>query len=211
MNHLNKYIEIISADYSDFDGYTERHHVIPSSWWDNDYIVVLPAKQHLLAHYHLHMAFPEDRAMTYALNMMVSMKDSNQRDFSIIEEFAEIYAEAKEAYSKALSEAMTGEGNSFFGRKHSAESRAKISANHTYFSGDKHPSFGTHHSAESKAKMSASTDNAGSKNPMYGKPSAMSNPKWQRTCIHCDKTMSKNNYTRWHGDNCSLWVAQTWG
>ena len=31
MDHLEEYIRIVSADYSDFDGYTERHHIIPSS------------------------------------------------------------------------------------------------------------------------------------------------------------------------------------
>ena len=161
MQHLDKYIEIVTADYSDFDGYTERHHIIPKSWWSNDYIVTLPAAQHLLAHYHLHMAFPEDAGMTYALHMMCSMKSYKQRDFSIIEEFAEIYAEAKKAFSaarmgkKASAKTKAKMSASRMGMKFSAKTKAKMSANHADVSGDKNPRYGKKHSAEARAKISA--------------------------------------------------------
>ena len=59
---------------------------------------------------------------------------------------------------------------------------------------------GRKYSDEHRAKMSVAK--SGDNNPMYGKPSPISNPKWQRTCIHCSKTMNKANYTHWHGDKC---------
>ena len=105
---------------------------------------------------------------------------------------------------------QTSTGFDRSGTKLSAETRAKLSAAQTgkKFS-DEHRAkmsaskMGHEVSAETRAKMSANhADVSGDNNPMYGKPSAMSNPKWQRTCPHCSKTMDKANYTQWHGDNC---------
>ena len=42
----------------------------------------------------------------------------------------------------------------------------------------------------------ARQNNAGTKNPMYGKRQK------QITCPHCNITTGANTYARWHGDNC---------
>ena len=94
----------------------------------------------------------------------------------------------------------------WFNDKCSAETRAKLSKaskGHKRLVGHKQ-------SDETKAKRSKSNSGKvrtaehkenyseskkGDKNPMSG-------PKWKLKCEHCGVEASKNNYTRWHGDNC---------
>ena len=76
-------------------GYTERHHIIPRSWWDNDYLVVLTAEEHFLAHYYLAKAFPEDKSMVHALWCMCNGLTTGGRSYKVD---AKIFAEARERY-----------------------------------------------------------------------------------------------------------------
>jgi hypothetical protein len=65
-----------------------------------------------------------------------------------------------------------GERHGMYGKKHSAESLAKMSASQKgRLAGEKHPFYGRHHSEESKAKVSASRKGkcVGADNPFYGK------------------------------------------
>lgn len=65
---------------------------------------------------------------------------------------------------------LTDGGDGCTGFKHTAESRAKISANHADCSGEKNAFYGKHHSEESCKKISANhADVSGEKNPNYGK------------------------------------------
>jgi len=66
----------------------------------------------------------------------------------------------------------SGERHGMFGKKHSLESRAKMSESRKgMFAGDRHPMFGKKHTAETKEKISAAKkgQHAGDKNPFYGK------------------------------------------
>lgn len=49
---------------------------------------------------------------------------------------------------------LVGEANPFYGKKHSAETRQKMSDNHYDCKGEKHPQYGTHRSADTKEKVS---------------------------------------------------------
>lgn len=52
-----------------------------------------------------------------------------------------------------LSENFEGSKNPFYGKKHTEESRKKISENHADFSGENHPMYGKRHSEETREKM----------------------------------------------------------
>jgi len=85
---------------------------------------------------------------------------------------------------------QTSTGFDVTGVKVSDETKAKVAAALSV------AMTGLRHSEETKAKIAASQpDRSGNKNPM-------ANPIWQRTCIHCSKTMDKGNHNRFHGDNC---------
>ena len=66
---------------------------------------------------------------------------------------------------------LTDGGDGCTGYKHTAASRAKISANHADVSGKNNPQYGKPLSEEHRAKISANhADVSGEKNPNYGKP-----------------------------------------
>ena len=50
--------------------------------------------------------------------------------------------------------ANLGDKNHFYGKKHTEESKLKISEHHADFSGENHPMYGKHHTEESRRKMS---------------------------------------------------------
>lgn len=62
---------------------------------------------------------------------------------------------------KRISKSNTGEKNHFYGKHHTPETRAKMSANHADFHGDKSPHFG---------KRGKDAIAYGEKNGMYGRP-----------------------------------------
>ena len=117
----------------------------------------------------------------------------------------------------------SGAKNGMYGNKHSAEARAKISAGHmkytqmlwwTHTSGAER--FDTANGmgyAYSPHKQSSSFTRmiTGSLKTIYGWHLKGADYKSETTCEHCDRTISNTNHTRWHGDNCKLWVAQTHG
>lgn len=100
---------------------------------------------------------------------------------------------SKEARKK-MSIANRGKDNPNYGKKHSAESRKKMSENHWDSSGKNNPMFGKHRSKETKQKISEAFK--GEKHPMYGKKQPTAE------CIHCGVTCSRTNISRWHNDNC---------
>ena len=75
-----------------------------------------------------------------------------------------------EITKKKLSNHNKGNGNPFYNKKHTTESKKKISKNHADFKGKNHPLFGKHRSKETKQKISKANKGKliGSKNPMYG-------------------------------------------
>lgn len=63
-----------------------------------------------------------------------------------------------------------GEHNPFFNKKHTAETRIKMSKNHADFKGANHPQYGKHRSEETKRRISEHhADVSGKNNPYYGK------------------------------------------
>ena len=223
--YLDEYISLmeVARNRPTPEGYTEKHHIFPKSWMPNDYIVVLTAQEHFIAHYLLSKAFPEDNSMAYAFWGMCNQK-SFGRDYEVA---AEIYAEAKKAFAiasskthkgkkisektrQALIKANTGrvqsdetkekirasqmgKNNSSYGRARSEEELNRLRKN---FTGRKNPMFGKKLSSEHIAQMISSREMTGNNNPS-------NNPKNYSECPHCGKgSNNKGTMTRFHFDNC---------
>jgi hypothetical protein len=113
-------------------------------------------------------------------------------------------------------------GGSDFGVNHPCYGKKNdaVARSNTERRGENHPMFGKKNPELSERNKKQT----GSNNPMFGKPSAMRGkknlklsvlnsakigdknpmrkPEYQFTCEHCNKTMSKGNYIRWHGRKC---------
>jgi hypothetical protein len=138
------------------EGYKETHHIIPRSFGgsnDKNNLVQLTAREHYIAHALLwKMKFPGvyGSKMAFAFNTFISQMGSRHRG-SEYKINSRIYQVFKIYYAKLMSETMSGEGNHFYGKTHSAETRKII--------GEK-----------SKLKEFK----RGPDNPRYGKPSPVS-------------------------------------
>ncbi len=102
-------------------GYSETHHILPRSLGgtdDKSNLVKLTGREHLVAHLLLVKMQPigskARRSMVFAVLLMTAYCTINSHTY--------------EKLRKELAEAMKGEGNHFFGRKHSQETKDKISA-----------------------------------------------------------------------------------
>jgi len=91
-------------------------------------------------------------------------------------------------HKQSLSISQSGENNGMYGKTHTEESKRKMSERRK----------GNPLSEEHKQKLSET--NKGENNPMYGKKQET------KTCIHCGKTVSSPNFSRWHGDRCKFKV-----
>lgn len=76
--------------------------------------------------------------------------------------------EFTEELRKKFSEMYTGEGNPFYGKTHTKESKNKISENHADFSGENHPLWNIGHSEDTKEKLCGPRPNMqGSNHPQW--------------------------------------------
>ena len=102
----------------------------------------------------------------------------------------------------------SGDKNPFYGKKHSAESRKKMS---DASSGEKNYFYGKHLSEEHRKKLSDSKK--GEKNHFYGKSHSNETrkkmsvaqkgvPHPKITCPHCSKLGGNSNMKRYHFNNC---------
>lgn len=79
---------------------------------------------------------------------------------------------ASEETKKKMSKKNKGSGNPFYGKKHTDETKEKISNIRKEYCGDKHPLYGKHHTIESREKMSKTKKELGLKGEkcyMWGK------------------------------------------
>lgn len=151
MNYRKVYNQLIAnAKAQHIDGYYETHHIVPKAEGgsdDNTNLVKLTARQHYIAHLLLAKIY-DDCAMHCALAMMKSKTKSMDRDFRFN---SRLYDKMKMKRSMFMSKQMLGNTNGL-GYKFTDEQRSKASSR---LKGEGNPFFGKHHSAESKAKISA--------------------------------------------------------
>lgn len=112
--------------------YCEKHHIIPKSLGGSnkkENIVYLSAKDHFLCHKLLvnFTAGNDNQKMWNALwRMMNKQSYSQQRDYTFTEEE---YEEARINHSKIQSQRMSGKNNPFYGKKHTDDTKKKMSKN----------------------------------------------------------------------------------
>ena len=183
--YYNKYYSIIQASKNDsFQGYTEKHHIIPRSLGgdDNvDNIISLSAENHLKVHILLPFftSGENKRKMIYAWNMM-SNRNGNFTDY-------DEHQILREEFSKNHSKRMSGSNNPNFGVP-MTEERKKVFTTK-----------GWKHTKKSREKMLKNQPNKyGPNNPNFG-----NHPIQQKIkCPHCDKIGGQGNMKRYHFDNC---------
>lgn len=94
--------------------YKEKHHIIPKCMNGSDdinNIIELSAKEHFIAHKLLAKKYPHNNKIIYAWWIMAYKNKGKYKCTP------EEYAEAKNAYSKAKSKAMSGKNNPMYGKK----------------------------------------------------------------------------------------------
>ena len=80
--------------------YYEKHHIIPKCKGGKNELTNLchlTAKEHYIAHYLLHMMYPKDRSLWYALFCMVYLSTDYQRRFTVS---SRVYQRLKEEKSE---------------------------------------------------------------------------------------------------------------
>ena len=136
MNKYKKWYNsiIASATHRTLTTYTETHHIIPRSLGGNDSpinLVNLTAREHFICHWLLtkiHIG-KERHKMLHALRMLRAEKNGQARYKTKIT--ARVYANLKEEYALLQSNKLKGSGNGMYGKTHSNEAKAKISAANT--------------------------------------------------------------------------------
>jgi len=224
MNYIKVHNQIIAnrrANPLSTDVYGENHHIIPSSLGgsnDKSNIVRLTAKEHYIIH---HLLWKHHRCSktAHAFHNMLRSSDNQNRKFT-----ARQHDIAKSAHSEAMKKTMKGEGNHFYGRKHSEETKEKI----------RQKKLGNKLSKETKEKMSktrkgvpkssehkrkigrkglimlknfdtneviriSKLDAANYDSSVWKNPSTIQK---RIQCEHCGIESNRGNINRWHNDNC---------
>lgn len=181
-----------TRDISKFE-YLEKHHIVPKALGgknDKSNIVYLTPREHLIAHMLLAKIHKNNNKIQLAILAMLKKTSKRSKDEKYIELTASKSVEELRINArKALSVSRQGSNNPMFGRKHTEESKKKMSENspHTnkgkhlseeqkqhlreIFSGKNSPTYGKHWSKEHNEKISQSRKNRfiGKDNPFFGK------------------------------------------
>lgn len=135
-----------------FDGYVEKHHIIPKSLGGSnkkENIVALTAREHFICHRLLvKMTVGRDKMkMSYAIRCLINRKNKHQQRYKIS---SRMYASIISTTKSSISQFQTGENNPYYGKKHSTEVRDKMRAKRAL---QNPPLLGKKHSAETKEKI----------------------------------------------------------
>ena len=133
--YLNRYLSLIEKHKYDEKvkgDWLERHHIYPKAiFGENALLVILDIRTHILAHELLWRHLKKIKSkyahkMGLVMARMAGIK-KNQYDTRDVK-----FSSRQLAISRiAMHEAMKGENNPFYGKKHSAETRLKISQSNT--------------------------------------------------------------------------------
>lgn len=208
--------------------YTESHHITPvcmGGSGDRDNLVRLTAREHYLAHALLFKHYRTTK-LAHAWFSMVRIGHKQERTFT-----SRQYEAARNVHSNAMKDTMKGEGNHFYGRTHSDDTRKVLSEkNKEWHKHNKKSEIVIDNWVNKVARKPASekqkqTLSALSKNKITLKnvitgecikvdksvkldydSNIWKNPaaiyqKRQR-CIHCNIESTVGNIKRWHNDNC---------
>jgi hypothetical protein len=170
-NKYKKWYDAIikKAQNRKLDSYSELHHIIPRSLGgsDNaDNLVSLTAREHFVCHILL-TKFTEGQDRNKMLHAAILMKSTNRYQDRYFN--SRLYETVRRDYAIVASERQIGELNHFYGKKHSAETRAKMSASKKkLYSNGNHPHIGMKRSEEVKRNISLARK--GQPSPKKGLP-----------------------------------------
>lgn len=139
--------------------YHERHHIVPKCMGGTDEVnnlIDLFAREHYIAHQLLAKENPDNDKLTYAWWAMSHwINETTQERYKIT---SEEYEEAKLAYSKFMSKRMSGENCPFYGISRYGEDNPHYGCKHSIETKNllSELAKGRKHSQESKDKISAS-------------------------------------------------------
>jgi hypothetical protein len=113
-----------------FDGYVERHHIVPKSLGGSnkkENIVALTAREHFICHRLLiKMTTGRDKMkMSYAVRCLINQENAYQQRYKIS---SRTYATIISTTRNSISKYQTGENNPYYGKTHSEEVRTKMRA-----------------------------------------------------------------------------------
>lgn len=142
-------------------GYTESHHIIPRSMGGTDdriNLVELTAREHYICHLLLPKMTDGEHhyKMIYAYTIMSGRKIYGARKYAFYrEEYAKINSELRSGEGNGMWGAdRSGEKNTFYGKKHSEETKRKISEKKTgQGKGIKKPPFTKEHRSNISKRM----------------------------------------------------------
>jgi hypothetical protein len=131
MNYSKIYFNIVERrKQSPYDGYVEKHHIVPKSLGgsdDKENLVALSAREHFIAHLLLTKMYsegtPEYFKMIKSFMMMLTCKSNNQNRLINSKKYECLRIE----FSKVQSLSQKGRNNSQFGKPKSEELKTKIS------------------------------------------------------------------------------------
>jgi hypothetical protein len=140
MNYLKHYESLIAKAKrrKSMKGYYEIHHILPKSLGGlstPDNLIKLSAREHFVAHWLLHRAYPNNSGLALAFKMMSTTSTKDQQRYT---PSSRVVAEAMEAGKKAIKQKLTGVPKSADhvhkvssankGKKRSLEVRKKLSS-----------------------------------------------------------------------------------
>ena len=154
------------------------HHKFPRSFSkkdgtdidnDEDNLVSLSLADHFRVHFYLWKCAKKGyRSMMAMAFTLMRKKAVVYATDETIEQIAQDYETAMKEAADAISEAMKGEKNPMYSKKHSEEAKKKISEAHK---GEKNSFYGRHHSEETRKKLKEARKgkHLGKDNSFYGK------------------------------------------
>lgn len=134
--HLKRYLKLIETQAlpKKVKGdYLEEHHIYPRCiFGDTKQLAVLTARAHFIAHeliwrHYKEIKHPKANKLAYPLNRM---KSAIKNQHSTTEKLR-VTSRMAEIVRRSMHEALIGKNNPFYGKKHSPEALAKMSAKHT--------------------------------------------------------------------------------
>jgi hypothetical protein len=111
-----------------FNGYVEKHHIVPKSLGGNnkkENLIALTSREHFICH-RLLVKMTEGKnkvKMAYAIRMMMRLENPYQDRYKIN---ARLYASLLKITKPVIGQHMTGGHNPFFGEKHTEKTREKM-------------------------------------------------------------------------------------
>ena len=118
---------ICTAQNRVLDCYTETHHILPKSLGGTDNLenlVKLTAREHFICHMLL-VKFIEEKDRNKMVRAVIMMKASNNLQDRYIN--SRLYEKMRIDFSREQSLKMSGKNNPYYGKKHSIETRRKMS------------------------------------------------------------------------------------